>query len=217
MEKRKGHKFLIPVLVIFILLVVIAFIIPIDKTGSSSTVSGKYIDDLTDDQQTAIDDILEQCGIDSITEMKHDEGLDNAHQKGETGYRITSGGVKNVILYLNKDKKVKLIKYADHKLYTKGKVKANLWDYVVDKDEVNSLMIQCEEAVKSVLKSPSTAKFPAYTGWGFTQKKKNVYLVSGYVDAQNSLGAETRSEFAFKIKDNKIVSFIFDGQQIVKE
>ena len=216
--KRKGHGCLMVLLIPIIFICVLGFIISSSDQMSptSTTVSSKYITDLQEDQAKAIDEILTQCGVDPILDIQHDELLDNAHKKGETGYRVATEYEDNVILYLNKDKTVNLVKYADHKLYTKGKVKANLQDYIIDMDEVNDLMIRCEEVVKSVLKSPSTAKFPNYTGWGFTQKKKGVYLVSGYVDAQNSFGAEMRSNFSFKIKNDKIESFVFDGQEMIK-
>lgn len=219
-KRKRGHGCLVVILGVLIFFIVVIAIIggAISKSNkqASSTTSGKYIAELNENQAKKVDEILSQCGIDPILEITHDDGLDNAHKKGETGYRITTKYADNVILYLNKNKGVSLIKYADHKLYTKGKVKANLQDYIIDIDEVNDLMLQCEEAVKSILKSPSTAKFPDYTGWGFTQKNKDVYIVSGYVDAENSFGAATRSDFSFKIKKGSIVSFVFDGKEIIK-
>lgn len=43
--------------------------------------------------------------------------------------------------------------------------------------------------------------------------------VQGYVDAQNSFGAETRSKFQFIIDTdtNTIQSFIFDGQEMITQ
>ena len=75
----------------------------------------------------------------------------------------------------------------------------------------------CQEKVKEILKSPSTAKFPVYTEWGFKQEK-NIFTVQGYVDAQNSFGAETRSNFQFVIDmdSDTIQSFIFDGEELIE-
>lgn len=219
-RKKKGHGCLITFLCIILIFCVIILIVilAIDKSGMSaspSTISGKYIEDLNDEQAKEIDDILSQCGISNISEITHDELLDNAHENGETGYRISADYSDNIILYLNPDKTVRFIIYADNKLYSKGKVKANINDYIIDVDEVNDLMIKCEEVVKSVLKSPSTANFPDYTEWGFQQHGDGIYLVSGYVDAQNGFGAEIRSYFSFEIKNGTIESFVFEGQKMI--
>jgi hypothetical protein len=214
--QKRGHGCLTVVLVFIAMVTIIGVAINKIDVQTSSTTSGKYIAELNESQAKSIDKILVQCEVAPVLKITHDELLDNAHKKGETGYRITTQYADNVILYLNKDKTVNLIKYADHNLYAKGNVKASLQNYIIDMDEVNKLMIQCEDTVKSILKSPSTAKFPNYTEWGFTQKKKEVYLVSGYVDAQNSFGAENRSNFSFKIKKGSIVSFVFDGQEMIK-
>lgn len=214
--QKRGHGCLTVVLVFIAMVAIIGVAINKIDVQTSSTTSGKYIAELNESQAKSIDKILVQCEVAPVLKITHDELLDNAHKKGETGYRITTQYADNVILYLNKDKTVNLIKYADHNLYAKGNVKASLQNYIIDMDEVNDLMLQCEEAVKNILKSPSTAKFPDYTGWGFTQKNKDVYIVSGYVDAENSFGAATRSDFSFKIKKGSIVSFVFDGKEIIK-
>ncbi len=48
-------------------------------------------------------------------------------------------------------------------------------------------------------------------------KEKNIVTIQGYVDAQNSFGAEIRGVFQFIIDtDTKVVnSFIFDGQELI--
>ena len=185
-------------------------------TAAPKSELTKYID-LSDEQATNLETILNECGIEKIKTIEHDELLDNAHADGETGYRVTAEGIDNIILYLFSDKSVSQIRYADYDLYANDGVIATLQDYTISKDELDKYQYLCKEKVKEILKSPSTAKFPNYTEWGFKQEK-NIFTVQGYVDAQNSFGVETRSKFQFIIDTNSdtIQSFIFDGQELIK-
>ena len=187
-----------------------------DKVTNKKSEITKYID-VTDEQGDNIEKVLSDCGIEQIKSIEHDELLDNAHIEDETGYRLATGNIDNIILYLLSDKSVNQIRYADYDLYIDGSVVATLQDYTVSMDEVNKYQYLCQEKIKEILKSPSTAKFPNYTQWGFKQEK-NIFTVQGYVDAQNSFGAETRSNFQFiiDINDDTIQSFIFDGEELIK-
>lgn len=187
-----------------------------DKVVNPKSKITKYID-VTDEQADAIESVLNSCGIESVSSIEHDELLDNAHIEGETGYRLASGNVDNIILYLTPDMAVNRIRYADYDLYVDGSNVATLNDYTFTTNEASNLEILCEEKVKSVLKSPSTAKFPSILNWGF-KKEKNITTVQGYVDAQNGFGAEIRSNFQFVIDtdSNTIQSFIFDGKEFIQ-
>lgn len=181
------------------------------------SIAMKYID-VTADEGKQIDEILIKCGIKEVSKFEHDELLDNAHKKGETGYRISADGIDNIILYLKKDKTVNKLRYNDYDLYSDKKHIATLQDYTVSIEEVNKYQNLCQEKVKEVLKSPSSAKFPNYTKWGWKQEL-NKLTVQGYVDSQNSFGAELRSKFQFIIdmKTDTIQSFIFDGNELIKK
>ena len=86
---------------------------------------------------------------------------------GETGYRLAvSSSVDNIVLYLASDMSVYMIRYADNYLYQDGAVVATLQDYTMTTKEASTWMVQCEDKVKEVLKSPSTAKFPSITALG---------------------------------------------------
>ena len=89
--------------------------------------------------------------------------LDEAHSDGETGYRITNDRARNIILCLNKNKKVHNIAYASHKLYTKNKVVAKIQDYTISMKEIAKWQDFCQEQVINILISPRSAKFPNYT------------------------------------------------------
>lgn len=208
------------ILFVFVLIALIVILVTVntdDKNPPTNTLSQQYIDDLTDEQGKEIDAILKDCGLNNISNISHDELLDNAHEENESGYRIECDRSDNVILYLTKEKKVHSLIYADNKLYAKGKVKAKIQDFTFSTDEATKYQLLCEEQVKSVLKAPNTAKFPVITEWGFGKTKKNI-IVQGYVDAQNSFGAEIRSDFQFKFdkETNSITSFIFDGQEQIQ-
>lgn len=187
-----------------------------DKVTNKEIGISKYIDDLPDESAQQIDSILLDCGIEEIKAAEHDELLDNAHIQGETGYRLTYGDIQNIILYLDADKNVYAIRYADYDLYANNTKLATLQDYTVSLDELNKYQHLCQEKVKEVLKSPSTAKFPNYTEWGFRQEL-NTFTIQGYVDAENGFGAEIRSQFQFiiDVSNDTIQSFIFDGEELI--
>lgn len=217
---KKKHGFikgcLLVIVVFFVICAGIGIIMSLTMDKVTKSDITKYID-VTDEQGNKIELVLKNCGIDQISSIEHDELLDNAHTNGETGYRLKTGNIDNIILYLSSDESVNQIRYADYDLYVDGSNVATLQDYTVSKDEVNKYQSLCQEKVKEILKSPSTAKFPVYTEWGFKQEK-NIFTVQGYVDAQNSFGAETRSKFQFIIDMNSdnIQSFIFDGEELIK-
>lgn len=180
------------------------------------SIIAKHIN-VSSEEGSKIDGILKKCGIEKIKSLEHDELLDNAHSEGETGYRMAiSDNVDNIILYLNSDKSVYSISYNTYDLYVDGSAMATIQDYTLTTKEASDLMIQCEEKVKEILKSPSTAKFPNILNWGFS-KEKNIVKVQGYVDSQNGFGAEIRSEFLFTLDtdSNTIQSFIFDGEELI--
>ena len=222
--KKKGHGCLITFLILCF--VIVCFTAAITYTVGDAKenpdkyqahIASKYID-VSDEQGKVIDDILKECGIETVKSFEHDELLNNAHFDGETGYRIAvNDNIDNIIVYLTADMVVYNIRYADYDLYLDGAVVATLQDYTFTTDEVSDLMISCEEKVKEILVSPSTAKFPNMMEWGFN-KEKNIVTVQGYVDSQNGFGAELRSNFQFIIDTdtNTIQSFIFDGQEMMQ-
>jgi len=87
-------------------------------------------------------------------------------------------------------------------------------NYTLTNDEIVNWQVECQSQVEAMLKSPSSAKFG---GWKYGKDKKQI-VVQGYVDAENSFGAEIRSQFQFKInrKTEAITSFIFDGQELMQ-
>jgi hypothetical protein len=121
-------------------------------------------------------------------------------------------------LYLNPDNTVSVIRYGENELYANGSVVSSLSDYTFTWNEQSDLQILCQKAIKSILKSPSNAKFPNITKWAFGKEDGKI-IVQSYVDSQNSFGAELRSEFQFILSadDHTITSLIFDGEEMISE
>lgn len=172
---------------------------------------------VSEEEAVNIFSVLSQCGITKISSIEPDEGLSNMNEDGETGYRISSGDINNIILYLKSDHSVNMIRYADNDLYSEGSVKSTLSDYVFTLNEMSQLEVSAEKAVMSILKAPSTAKFPNINEWGFAKKDGKIYI-QGYVDSQNSFGAMLRSNFQITLNANDYTttSFIFDGEELIK-
>ena len=166
------------------------------------------------EEAESIEDVLNKCDITDYQDVKADEGLNGAWKKNDKGFRIEIQDGMEVLMWLNKNNKVIILKYDENMLYKKGKVKAKLTDYVLSSEEVTQWEVECQSQVKAMLKSPSSAKFG---GWKYGKNKKQI-IVQGYVDAENSFGAEIRSQFQFKInrKTEAITSFIFDGQELMQ-
>lgn len=222
-QKKRGHGCLITLLVFFLFTFFLMVLMRENSGGkensseNADSLSEKFME-ITAEQGNDIDNVLRGCGIEKIETLEHDELLDNAHFEGETGYRIAiNDTVKNIIMYLDTDMKVYSLRYADYDLYINGETVATLQDYTFTSSEISDLQIRCQEIVKEILKSPSTAKFPSILQWGFA-REKNIVTVQGYVDSQNGFGAEIRSDFQLIIDTDMdvIQSFIFDGEELMQ-
>jgi hypothetical protein len=179
------------------------------KVSIAFGISGK--------NEKIIEKILNDCGINDIESIKHDELLDNLNIKGEKGYRVTSNGISNIILYLKPNNTVNMIRYADNYLYKNGKIRSVLQDYILTIEEGTKYQLISDQTIKALLKAPLSAKFPPISEYRFS-KKNNIAIVQSYLDSQNSFGVMLRSEFQIKIraKDLRIISIIFDGKEYVK-
>lgn len=211
--KKKGCLIVLLGVLGFFIVVGVIMSMTMDKV---KTGIAQHID-VTTEQGKEIDSILKKCGIENLKSASHDELLDNAHEDKETGYRLSTNETKNIILYLNSNKKVNSIRYADYDLYANNSVVANIQDYIITQNEASKYQLLCQEKVKEILKSPKSAKFPLITEWGMA-KEKNIIKIQSYVDSQNSFGAELRSNFQLTVDtdDNTIKSFIFDGKELLK-
>lgn len=90
--------------------------------------------------------------------------------------------------------------------YKDGQAIQQVKDRILTSEEKATLKYQVEKDVKANLKAPSTAEFPGKImeadEW-VINKNGTVYTVSSWVDAENSFGAQIRSNF--------IVTYNWDG------
>jgi len=171
---------------------------------------------ISSDEASSILDALKLTGLEDYKKIEHDDLLDNAHFEGEKGFRIEKENVSNVILYLNSDSSVYQLKFADHILYENGTTLAVIDDFILSNQQKSDIQFQSQEALKKVLKSPSTAKFPNILEWSI-EKVNGEIIVNSYVDSENGFGAMIRSEFQLKVKDNTIYSLVINGKEYLKQ
>ena len=86
--------------------------------------------------------------------------------------------------------------YFEHPLYEKP-------DSSYDDDDIKAgIYILAKKCVKNHLKSPSTAEFSAMSDCGFSKGEGNTYMMTGYVDSQNSFGAMLREQWSIMAEVN---------------
>ncbi|WML35344.1 hypothetical protein [Clostridium sp. OS1-26] len=217
-KSQKKIGWLIPVFIICILGLAVAYTAKNeDKLGAMQGGTIMKTASITKEQENEVITILKECGINKIQKIEHDSSLDGINIEGEKGYRLKAENIDNIILYITKDSKVNMVRWADNSLYENGKVISKITDFTLSNKEVSDLQVKCQNAVKSVLKSPSTAKFPNILEWKFAKNKEKI-IVQSYVDSQNSFGAEVRSEFRITLSPdgNSVKSFILGGEEYIK-
>ncbi len=163
----------------------------------------KLIMDTCDTTQEKANDILTvltNCEILDIQDFTHDEMLDNIDNEGDTGYRITSEGLTNIILYLNKDKNVYIVRYAGVDMYSNGEYKTKLSYFYLTSSQKANLETSSKNYVKAILMSPTSADFPWFD-WDISLNAfSQIATVSSYVDADNAFGTEVRTYFTLMYK-----------------
>lgn len=221
MKKKQKNKGCLIILVFAILLFggLIYALLNADELGANLTDDQQIIKDgtnLESNKVKKISSILSKCGVKDIVQVKHDKMLDNEYKKSGLGYRIDSEVASNIILNLDKTKKVYMVKYAGNKLYANGKVKHKLNEYVLDIDEMSDIQYKSENAVKTVLKAPDSADFPNINEWNIWKENGKIYA-SSFVNEANSFGQEMKNEFQITFNSSKrVVSMILDGKEYLK-
>lgn len=179
---------------------------------------------ITSEQEEKINQILLEAGFgNDIVKIEHDEVLDGGYSKDGKGYRAdfkldAVSGISNVTLYFTKENDLERIRYNTKNFYKDNKVVDNVRNHVILFNEQDEYMRFCTKNIQSLLKAPSTAKFPNITHWKMSKDDGKV-IIQSYVDAQNGFGAMIRSQFQFVIntKTKTVTSLIFDGQEYIKQ
>jgi len=234
--KKKGC--LIALLTVFVVVVAVGITLGVllsnhekdpPQASSSPTADINVLGEVknaTDAQKEKILSTLGECGITDVAAVKYDDGLEglftytDANGYGtEDGYRVSTKSVNNIILYVQNGE-VLGIRYADTNLYENGSCVNKLADITLTADERTAIITQAQSWVKDTLQAPSTAKFPSLLtqndDWAVWKQDEAVFVKS-YVDAENAYGANIRSQFQLKVVDNKVVSYILDGKEMVNK
>ena len=82
------------------------------------------------------------------------------------------------------------------------------------KDESSMASIQCKEFVKERLKSPSSADFPLLD-YQASVIGNNQYVIRSYVEAQNSFGANLKSNYVCIVKWNGQESYAIRNWELI--
>lgn len=162
---------------------------------------------------------LKKCGIEEIPTLTFvSEGVDSKSFKVESSSYRGSG-----MIIVNK-KGLYFFSWGSDTLYDaeKSDKTKNINDYTISPSDVTQYMVAAEDAITSLLKSPSTAEFPSKV-WASDQwsvsTSDGIVTVSSYVDAQNSFGAMIRENFTvqYRISDGKGVYCMFGGKVYLDE
>lgn len=145
---------------------------------------------------------------------KLEKSRDNEEIPGSIGFAIKSG--QQIVGFVDiKNNEIDNIQYSDKILYQNGTIQHTLSEYIISDDEETELIVTTQETIEKILKSPSTAKFPWPDEWRMSKKDGSI-IVQSYVDAQNSFGATTRSNFQVTYTNGIVTSLIFDGVEYIK-
>lgn len=166
------------------------------------------------EQAKAINDIMVACDLTDFNEIVPNEKWKDSKSKG---YYIQKNGRHiGVNLYVQNDGKIKTLAFPGKSmLYDRGKIVAKYTDFVVTEEQFNTARVTCQLAIKSLLKNPDSAKFPARSGWVMQKDSKGIAVQSSF-DAKNSFNAKIRSNFTALVtpEGKGIKSLTIDGKKI---
>lgn len=80
------------------------------------------------------------------------------------------------------------------KIYLEGFEPYDVNNYIIRSDQISKLQVSAEASIKSALNHPDTAKFKWATTGSYS-KNNGIYIVTGKVEAKNSLGVNLESNF----------------------
>jgi len=210
-KKKKGCliAFLVVAAVFVGFVVLVIALNPSSPSGTNSKRSDLAILlDASDEQEAAILKVFEDCGI-KMTSIKLFQSGEN-----KSSYYVSTADAANIVVWLNNEnKQIEEIYFNDFDIYTENEVKANLYDYVMTKEEKDSYRLSARNAVTSILTAPDTAKF-SESDWRYG-KIDGEYMIQGKVSAKNAFGVQFSSPFQVKWKDLSIISLIIDGEEKV--
>lgn len=221
-QKKKGPGCLVSFLIIVGLF---AFLIIVGITaGNSGNTGGKSVLaralDLSPEQESAMIEIFQNCGIGEIVSASHFQSGD-AH----TSYHLEDeetdayAGVDNTIVVwvTNETKSVEAIYFRDQEIYVDGEIIAPITNYYVNAADRDKYRTLTQELIKQVLNYPDTAKFRGITAWNFEIREDGAVVAQSTVEAKNALGMESTMQFQIVFVDSTPISLIIDNQEYIAQ
>ncbi|WP_302155060.1 hypothetical protein [Phascolarctobacterium faecium] len=179
-----------------IILLMLALVMCLLITGCGSSELAEKTG-MNDGQEKAAIKIFNENGITELSNIEKSAQNENLFIVKDSKFGM-------VFFELAPDKSIKTIVYESEPVYANGQSINKFSDLIVSNNERVDYEVVARNAVKNNLKAPSTADFkfgPLIT------RNKNIVLVRGKVDAQNSFGAMIRSNYKVKIQlpDKKVL------------
>lgn len=210
-KKRKVNG----IVVIVFICIIAALIVVVNLTDTPKAEKVGALGEtlgLTAEEEKERLEIFEKIEAGRIKKVERHQSKDKEYK---LAYAVNVDSGDNLLMYVI-DKKIISVMLDGHLLYADGEYKAKLTDYVITIQAAAEYKIKSEELIKKLLKSPTSAKFPSITNWKIG-KMNGETVIQSYVDADNSFGANLRSEFQIIInKNNEVKSLIFDGTEYIK-
>ncbi len=202
-------------------------VINIDPVASENrrTVNEFSSIDAPEEDVLAIKSTLEEIGFYPFETITYDETLegfatytDATGYGTEDGYRIKiNDNITNAIIYIDDNNKIIQAKYNEVLYIDNYEVKDHLRNHTISSEEMSHYINLTKSTIGSILKSPKSADFPfSYDEYSFG-KENGIFYIQGYVDAQNSFGAEIRSTYTVGYISEVPVYVVFDDEVLLDE
>lgn len=165
-----------------------------------------------EERQSNVLDAFDKIGADPMDLEKF------THEGTWIGGDVLSTRFKNnrLIVYLNGDDTVNSINIGEFKVYEEGYEPLLIDDFIVSMNDISALQTAAEKSVKENLTNPGSANF-SFLSWGYG-RANDIFLVSGNLTANNSLGVESDLDFYIEFKkDGSNFThqyFVLNGERI---
>ena len=180
--------------------------LPLEETTAALTDKEKFIVDLTGNP-----DVTGEAAESTYNILTEQLGFENIEVKSNsmgTLFDVTADGYP---LKVTVSDKLYMVICGDYNLYKDDSVqytKPDLDNRKIGKND-SAYYAMAMEAVSSVLKDPSSARF---CSMGDCQMGRNgeYVVVKGYVDAINSFGSQLRNDFVVELKVSDVASYSYE-------
>lgn len=224
---KKQRSSAAPVLIAFLIVILLLFLIVgigVNSSGNknSPTISSKTLSlaaemELTEQQETDMLSIFDQCGILEIkTVTRFQEGEDR------TSYHIDDietqsyrGANNTIVVWIdNETKSVQEIFFNDNDIYRDGQVIAKVSDYYISDKLRQEYRVTAQMLINQYINYPDTAKYKSAGEWKFGVQD-GFDVVQSTVEAENALKQKITENFQIKYdrKTGNPVSIIIGDQE----